>query len=197
MGGTFDPPHFGHLRTAFEVLQRLALDEIHFIPCGTPNHRETAVASQQQRLDMLECAIESDGKLIIDSREVEREGPSYMIDTLRSLQADYVDADLFLILGMDAFATLSTWHEWQMLSDFAKLVVVRRMPYQLPTDAKFRAWYKALEKQDKIVFMDDLTQFEISATQIRQMLQTKKSPRFLLPEAVLNYIIRNKLYGGN
>ncbi len=194
IGGTFDPIHFGHLHTAWGILEQLSLDQIRFIPCGIATHREAPVASAQQRLDMLECAIQSDDKLIIDRREIERDGPSYMIDTLKSLQADFPDAQLHLILGMDAFSELDTWKDWQALMDYTKLVIVRRMPYQLPVDAKFRAWYGEQEAQGKVIFTQDIPLLEISATQLREALRSGRSPRYLLPEAVLHYITENKLY---
>jgi nicotinate-nucleotide adenylyltransferase len=193
MGGTFDPIHFGHLRTAWELLA-LPLDEVRFIPCGQPAHREIPIAKAQQRLDMLKCALESEKKLIADPREIERAGPSYMIDTLKLLKADFNDAKLHLILGMDAFCELDTWKDWQSLSDYASLVVVRRLPFQLPVNANFRGWYSELEKEGKLVFMQDLTQLEVSATKIRKVLQRGESPKYLLPETVLNYIYKNNLY---
>ena len=113
-GGTFDPVHFGHLRPALEVLQALRLQEMRFIPCGLPPHRNSPLASATDRLTMLRLAIESQPGFNVDERELHREGPSYMVDTLESLQQE-TTTPLCLLLGMDAFAAFHTWqhHNYQ------------------------------------------------------------------------------------
>ena len=102
-GGTFDPIHYGHLRTAFELLQELRLSEVRFMPCGTPPHRGTPIADAELRVRMVELATEAQHGFVVDDRELQREGPSYSVDTLAALRAEYPTRSLCLIVGMDAF----------------------------------------------------------------------------------------------
>jgi len=102
LGGTFDPIHNGHLRTALDVQQCLSLEEVRFIPCGVPPHRVAPVAEPIQRLSMVRAAIARKKKYTVDDREIRRKGPSYMVDTLTSLKRDFKDKSLCLILGTDA-----------------------------------------------------------------------------------------------
>ena len=129
-GGTFDPVHYGHLRPAMDVYEAFALDEIRFIPCGQPPHRTQPVASAQQRLAMLHRAIADNPVFKVDDREVSRAGPSYMIDTLHSLRTDMPEADLYLILGMDAFAGFDRWHRWQDILLLCKLIITHRPEFE-------------------------------------------------------------------
>ena len=114
-GGTFDPVHYGHLRPAIDVYSQLGLSEVRFIPTGEPAHREQPIASQDQRYQMLLLAIENIAGLSVDDREIKRAGPSYMVDTINSLQADFPDESFCLIVGMDAFIKFESWREWQRI----------------------------------------------------------------------------------
>lgn len=126
LGGTFDPVHHGHLRIALEAKEALGLTEVRFIPCRQPPHRGDASATAQQRLDLLRLACGDMPGFAVDTRELERPGPSYMVDTLASLRAERGDEPLCLILGWDAFLGLPGWHRWQNLLDYAHLAVVQR-----------------------------------------------------------------------
>ena len=110
LGGSFDPVHYGHLRLAIELLQDLALSEMRLIPCGVPPHRALLVASNAQRVAMLQAAIVGEQGLVVDERELRRSGPSYTVDTLTSLRSELGDVPLCLIMGKDAFIHLHTWH---------------------------------------------------------------------------------------
>src|SRR5919106_983706 len=136
-GGTFDPIHFGHLRTAFELLQALKLNEIRFMPAGNPPHREVTVASPAERFAMVEAAIAGQPGFVVDDREIRREGLSYSVDTMRTLRADFPDHALSLIVGMDAFLGLPKWHQWRELLELAHLVVAHR-PHRRPARAACR-----------------------------------------------------------
>jgi nicotinate (nicotinamide) nucleotide adenylyltransferase len=130
-GGTFDPVHYGHLRSALEVKDSFGLDEVRIIPCAKPPHRKQPEASATMRLQMLELAIKNQPGLKIDTRELDRHKlskltPSYMVDTLKSLRQDFKDASLLLFIGSDAFKHLTGWHQWQQLFDYAHLVVLTR-----------------------------------------------------------------------
>jgi cytidyltransferase-like protein len=114
-GGTFDPIHYAHLRTAFELQQALRLKEIRFLPAGNPPHRDQPFASAQLRLKMVELATAGQPGFVVDDREVRKEGPSYSVETLGELRHEYPDRSLCLIVGMDAFLSLPKWHQWREL----------------------------------------------------------------------------------
>jgi nicotinate-nucleotide adenylyltransferase len=136
-GGTFDPIHFGHLRTAFELLQALRLHEMRFMPAGNPPHREVTVASAPVRLAMVQAATQGQPGFVVDDREIRREGLSYSVDTMRTLRADFPDHSLCLIVGMDAFLGLPKWHQWRELLDLAHLVVAHRPGWRAPGASTF------------------------------------------------------------
>lgn len=199
-GGTFDPVHYGHLRLALEVRELFDLDEVRLIPSSVPPHRAQPAATAPHRLRMLKLAITNQPGLIIDTRELNRAGRSYMVDTLGSLRADFPDQSLLLFIGADAFNGLTTWHRWRQLFDYAHIVVVTRPGFAaLTPDDFFKARLvddKAQLKQSEAgkLFFQPVTQLEISATAIRKMIAEKQNPGFLLPDAVIDYIRRNRLY---
>ena len=126
LGGTFDPVHFGHLRTGLDVVEQLGLAQLRLMPCAIPPHRIEPVASASERRLMLELAIKNHPKLVVDDRELSREGPSYTVDTLHSLREDYPDNALFVLMGTDAFCSLPTWSRWQQILELAHIVVMQR-----------------------------------------------------------------------
>ncbi len=204
LGGTFDPIHYGHLRTALDVQQRLSLDEVRFIPCGEPAHRNKPIAEPLQRLAMVRAAIVGQKKFAVDDREIRRDGPSYMVDTLRSLNQDFPDKSFALILGTDAFNGLSQWYQWETIFELASIVVMRRPDNE--NKAKINKSMFALIKH-RLVDVDDLkfkkcgsvcfvtvTQFEISATMIRQQWQQCNDIQFFLPDSVLTLIRQQNIY---
>jgi len=205
-GGTFDPVHYGHLHSAWALLEYLQLDHIRLIPCHIPPHREQAQASTPDRLSMLEYATESVSKLVVDNREAMREGPSYMVETLTSLRADFPEQLLCLLLGMDAFAVLTQWHRWESLIDLAHIVVIERPAAARPTDPRLTRLCEqhAVDSADAIndklygnlLFIKNFMQLDISASEIRKQLQAGHTPRYLLPDAVLDYIETQQLYRG-
>lgn len=200
-GGTFNPVHFGHLRTALEVKELFNLDQLRLIPCRLPAHRDEPEAPAELRLQMLEAAIADTPGFYVDRRELERSGPSYMVDTLQSLRAELDrDTPLLLFIGADAFAGLERWHEWQRLFDFAHVVVMTRPGFVsdvLPTFLQQR-----LAKQPEqlhrrasgCLYFQEVTALAISATAIRQLLAAGRSPQFLLPDRVIALIRRHQLY---
>ncbi len=199
-GGTFDPVHFGHLRTALEVKECFALDEIRLIPCSQPPHRELPLTSPEKRLEMLELAVNNQQRMLIDSRELERHGYSYMIDTLKSLRNEISNNSLLLFIGTDAFEGLMGWHQWQQLFDYSHIVVMSRPNYQQPMLSDFLS-SKLTENKENLksrksgyLFFQAVTQLDISATAIRNIIATGLNPGFLLPESVIDFIKRNKLY---
>ena len=204
LGGTFDPIHYGHLRTALDVQQRLSLDQVRFIPCGEPPHRIAPIAEPLQRLAMVRAAIAGQKKFVADDRELRRDGPSYMVDTLISLKKDFKDKSLCLILGTDAFNGLAQWHEWQKIFDLANIVVMRRP--EADGKAKLNK-YLFSQIKHRLVDADVLnkklngsicfvpvTQMEISATMIRQQWQQCNDIQFFLPDSVLTLIRQQNIY---
>jgi nicotinate-nucleotide adenylyltransferase len=250
-GGTFDPVHFGHLRTALEVREALGLDEVRFTPCRQPPHR-VAVASPEAREKMLELALAKEAGFVLDRRELDRPGPSYMIDTLAALRAEWgADASLCLILGRDAFLGLPSWRRWNELTGLAHLVVMTRpgagprwqednpagelgnsshpwdstlgpccarsnsLPESLCTlqapagdrtgvarnepAANLNA--RVADDAERLraapyglVYFQPVTSLDISASRIRALLSTGRSARYLLPDAVLDFIHSSGLY---
>lgn len=199
-GGTFDPIHYGHLRLALEVKELFGLDEIRLIPSAQPPHRDVPQVSAAMRLEMLKLAVDQQPGFIVDTREIERASASYMVTTLQSLRLEFTDKPLLLFIGSDAFNKLTTWYQWRQLFDLAHLVVLTR-PGHLVGQLddfyieKYTNELMQLHEQlaGKLVFQA-ITQLDISATAIRSMIAQHKSPRFLLPDAVLTYIYQNQLY---
>jgi len=204
LGGTFDPIHYGHLRTALDVQQRLALDEVRFIPCGEPPHRVAPIAEPLQRLAMVRAAIAGQDRFVADDRELRRDGPSYMVDTLSSLKNDFKDESLCLILGTDAFNGLAQWHQWQKIFDLANIVVMKRpevdgkakINKHLFSQIKHRLVDADVlnKKQNGAICFIPVTQLEISATMIRQQWQQCNDIQFFLPDSVLRLIQQQNIY---
>jgi nicotinate-nucleotide adenylyltransferase len=204
LGGTFDPIHYGHLRPALELLETLELAEIRFVPCRIPAHRGTPRVTAEQRLALVRLATDDQPGFVTDDRELRREGPSYMVDTLASLRGDLGgETPLCLIVGTDAFRELHTWRRWRDLSELAHIVVMQRpgvlKPFQ-PALEEFvapRVVHDAFALRRKPagrILFQPVTQLNISATRIRALLARGQSPRYLLPETVLAFIHDRALY---
>lgn len=205
-GGTFDPIHFGHLRPALEVLEALALDEMRFIPAFQPVHRGTPSVETCHRVRMVELAIAPEPRFVLDRREIDRGGPSYMVDTLQSLRDDFPAAELVLMMGADAIAAFTRWHRWQDILKLANIVVTRRpgAENRLPDAlAPYRKNWPLEKVGDPPLHFDapagkigflPVTQLDISATAIRARLAARCSVRYLTPEAVVEYIDTHQLY---
>ena len=133
-GGTFDPVHHGHLRVALDFAETLALDTVRLVPCRQPPHRSMPAAGTGDRLEMLRRALRDEDGLSIDVRELERPGPSYMVDTLASLREEAQDVPLVLLLGMDAFEQFDQWHQWRRIIELAHIAVGGRPGSQLAAD---------------------------------------------------------------
>ncbi len=196
LGGTFNPIHNGHLRLALEIYERLSLAQVRLIPSAQPPHRAIPSVSSQLRLEMVQAAIAGVTGLTADDRELQRDGPSYMIDTLFSLRAEYPDNPLCLILGSDAFMNLDSWYQSTQIINLAHIIVVRRPNTVLATqDINQTNNLKQLHtsKAGKI-WVEELPDIAISATHIRNLIAAGKNPNYLLPLAVLDIINHNRLY---
>ncbi|KUJ71690.1 nicotinate-nicotinamide nucleotide adenylyltransferase [Thiomicrospira sp. WB1] len=199
-GGTFDPIHFGHLRPALEVMEALALSQMRFVPVYQPVHRDQPGQSAMHRCRMVELAIQSQSGFYLDRREVDRGGPSYMVDTLHSLKQDFPHAALVLMMGMDAFLHFPRWHDWRGILSLANLVVTHRPGQTLPDTSQPAGQLLAERGVDVLTqpagqILDlAVTQLAISATDIRQRLARQTSAAYLLPESVAQYITMHQLY---
>lgn len=203
LGGTFDPIHYGHLRCALELYQQLNLQEVRFIPCHQPVLDKTARATPLQRVTMLKMALADQPHFLLDEREIQRSTPSYTLDTLISLREEFPHTPLCLMIGCDLLHSLERWHRWHELLTFAHLIVMTRPNSTLPlkgTIAEFIHNHqindiKQLQQQlSGYLLLVNIPMLDISATFIRHQLAAALSPRYLLPDAVLQYIQQEKLY---
>lgn len=203
LGGTFDPIHFGHLRMGQELAQGLGLNQVRFIPAATPPHRAVPHASAQHRAEMVRLAIAGNPLFALDTREFERNGPSYMVDTLTSLRAETgQETPLYLLLGADAFLGLPAWHRWRELFALANIAVAHRPGFVLDADmapelrSEWQLRYTNQPGRESCgrVFVQEITALDISASAIRNNIWQQQSIRYLLPEAVNDYIQTHHLY---
>lgn len=201
IGGTFDPIHFGHLRPAQEIFEKLNLDEIRFIPSATPPHRWQPEANSQQRLDMVELAIKESSQFMLDDREYQREGASYTVDTLQSIRDEIgSETPLCMILGMDAFEFFTQWYEWERIIDLCHIVISSRPTYD---NVKIQRWMEERVVENTLslshsaagkIYFCEVTQLDISATFIRKQIKAGNSPRFLTSNEIVEYINDHSLY---
>ncbi|HMJ49214.1 MAG TPA: nicotinate-nucleotide adenylyltransferase [Burkholderiales bacterium] len=207
LGGVFDPVHYGHLALATEAATRLDLAEVRFVPANVPPHRGQPHASAEQRVQMLKLAISGDRCFAVDQSEVLRQGPSYTVDTLNAMRGKLGGArPLCLLMGVDAFAGLASWHRWNDLFELAHIVVVQRPGYDLKNlqsplkeelaKRKVKSWRAAFRKPSGAIILLKVKPVDISASMIREKLAAGKSTGDLLPPAVLDYIQKQGLYHG-
>ena len=192
LGGTFDPIHYGHLRPAYEVLCHTGLSQLRFIPNQQPPHREMPRLNAQLRCELIEMAIKAVPEFVLDKREIQREGLSYMVDTLDSLRADFADDALCLIMGLDAFKAFQSWHRWQDILNLSHLIVTTRPGYQwhemlLDDELQSRMTHQAGDlkrSQQGRILLQSVTQLDISSSQIREALRKGQGTHFLLPDTI-------------
>jgi len=202
-GGTFDPIHYGHLRTALELKQRLDLATVYFVPCANPPHRTAPMTDGRLRLRMVEAAIRDEEGFVADDRELERSGLSYTMDTLASFRAEFASRSLCLLLGMDAFLGLPAWHRWRELPTLAHIVVAHRPGWEAPTDGPLGELLRERRASGAeqltaslagLVHVQPVTQLEISSTDLRDSLRAGRDPKFLLPDRVRRIIVETECY---
>lgn len=187
LGGTFDPPHIGHLIAAQDALQVLALDRVALVPAATPPHKQDRpVTPVQHRLAMLRLACADDLRFTLETIELERIGPSYTVDTLRAL-ADRGD-QLFLLIGADQYAEFGSWRDPDGVRRLATLGVMGRAGEVVPPAAG------AQDVGFRPVVQVPVTRIDVSSTMIRQAVAAGRSIRYLVPPAVEAYIREHRLY---
>ena len=202
-GGTFDPIHLGHLRTALELKQDLGLAEIRFTPCGLPPHGKEPAAPAALRRDMIAAAIDGQPGFTLDDRELTKTAPAYTVESLEALRQELPGQPLAFIVGMDAFGDIDTWHRYAELIGLAHIVVVSRPGAALP-DAGYAAELLAAHAAADAaalaatpagcVVVQPVTPLDISSSAIRTLMRRNASPRFLVPDAVARIIATSGCY---
>lgn len=203
LGGTFDPIHHGHLRAALDVAELLDCT-VHLVPAASPPHREAPVASAGDRLRMVELATAGQPRLIADARELRRAGPSFTVDTLAELRQEIGDGEpLLLLLGIDAFAGLSSWSRWTALFALAHVGVLTRPGFEPVFEAEVAAEWHARRAPSAaalgaspagLILPIDVAPLAISATELRARLAAGRSVDYLVPAAVAGFIREQRLY---
>ncbi|MBA3582535.1 MAG: nicotinate-nucleotide adenylyltransferase [Gammaproteobacteria bacterium] len=206
LGGTFDPVHYGHLRSAQAVIQTLNLHRLLLMPCGEPAHRAPPIANAAQRLHMLQLACLEFPQMQIDERELTRVGASYTFDSLQELTHDYPGAQLCLVMGQDAFAHFPTWHRAVDILQLTYIIVMARPNYRLDPQSLADEWYQQhglsiqqfkelrTRKAGAIIFLET-PEYAISSTAIRAYLNAGESlPDHWLPPTVGQWLATNNIY---
>lgn len=207
LGGTFDPVHYGHLRLAEEARDSLGLAAVRWIPAGQPPHRREPHSTAHQRLEMVRLAIAGNAGFVLDDAEVRTGQPSYTVVTLERLRRELCGAQpLIVLLGVDAFRGLPTWHRWRELFALAHIAVANRpgspldpgnlapeLAHELAARLSDSAAAVGTSAAGAIVQLN-MTPLAVSATEIRARLSAGRSARYLLPDPILDYIERNHLY---
>ena len=190
LGGTFDPPHIGHLVLAEYAVTALELDCVFFVPAADPPHKWRVRENISHRLPMLECAIADNDRYTISRVDVDRPGPHYTVDTVRILQEQYPDTEFFFLMGGDSLLNLPSWYQPQELIALCKLAVMARPGSPLPPELK-ETLLPGLA--DRIIVIES-PMLGFSSTEVADRLETKRSVRYLVPDSVLAYIQLNGLY---
>ena len=211
-GGSFDPIHFGHIKSALSLLERFEFEQIRFIPCRLSPHKESVHADARHRWQMLNLVCDSHPQLIADDRELNRQPPSYTIDTLQELRKEHGEQQsLVLILGIDAYLGFCAWHRYEEILSLCHIILMKRPGYSLDNKSAEKVKssdceceYYDVNKTEEIrelknspygkIYMSNLEEHDVSSTFIRKTISEGNPPKYLLPGNVWNYIRRNKLY---
>lgn len=204
LGGTFNPIHYGHLRIALETAEAFGLNQVKFLPASKPPLKTQPDVTAKQRAEMVQLAIASNPQFSLDTRELERDGPSYTLDTLASLRTEHQKDALCLIIGTDAFVRFDQWHRWHQILDYCHLIVVSRpttghLQLSMPLDKLLQQHQtddiKQLSKRTHgLIAMHTVTALDISSSQIRNLVRAHQNPAYLCPESVIQYIQDHHLY---
>ena len=187
-GGTFDPPHLGHLALAECAREQLRLDRVLFVPAGRPPHkRASGASSARARLAMTRLAVRGNPAFAVSTLETARPGPSYTVDTLRALRAAYPQARLYLLIGADSLRDFRTWHAAEAIRDLAVLAVARRPGVSAPP------WSAAWRARRRLVWLENAG-LEIASREVRARAASGRSIRYLVPDAVARWSARHRLY---
>jgi nicotinate-nucleotide adenylyltransferase len=191
MGGTFDPIHNGHLVAASEVADLLGLDEVVFVPTGTPWQKDRHVSAAEDRYLMTVIATASNPRFSVSRVDVDRGGPTYTTDTLRDLRGRYPDCELFFITGADALASILTWQGWEKLFDLATFIGVSRPGYELTASHIVEAFDRLPDGALRLVEVPALA---ISSSDCRARSAGGRPIWYLVPDGVVQYVTKRRLY---
>ena len=192
-GGSFDPIHLGHLKTATTLKTELQLDHLFLLPCSEPVHKDGLKYPSNDRLKMLNLALEKFSTLEIDSREILRGGGSYMIDTLHELKQIYRDEPICLIIGMDSFLKIKTWKDWQEFSKLVHLVILQRQGFNI-IDSSLDSFHNTKDvnqlrlESNGLLYFSNCPKINISSSDIRDRIAANQNLDDLLPKSVINYL---------
>ena len=189
MGGTFDPIHNGHLVAASEAAHRFALDTVVFVPTGQPWQKEgKTISAAEDRYLMTVIATAANPRFSVSRVDIDRDGPTYTIDTLRDLREQYPDEALYFITGADALSSIMSWHDWEEMFQLAEFVGVTRPGYELREDML------PADIQER-VHLVEIPAMAISSTNCRTRAAEGRPVWYLVPDGVVQYISKNSLYG--
>ena len=192
-GGSFDPIHLGHLKTATTLKTELQLDHLFLLPCCEPVHKDGLKYPSNDRLKMLNLALEKFSTLEIDSREILRGGGSYMIDTLHELKQIYRDEPICLIIGMDSFLKIKTWKDWQEFSKLVHLVILQRQGFN-NIDSSLDSFHNTKKvnelrlESNGLLYFSNCPKINISSSDIRDRIASNQNLDDLLPKSVINFL---------
>lgn len=192
-GGSFDPVHLGHLKTAKSIKKELNFERLFLLPCHDPVHKNSLHYSPKQRLEMLNLAIKDYPSLEIDTREIDREGNSYMIDTLADLTEEFKGKTICLIIGMDSFLSFKTWKKWDEFARLVHLIILPRNTDGL-VEKNLETFDVALDKSDLNISSSGLLYFSnselinISSTDIRGKIASNQNLDGLMPSSVIKFL---------
>jgi len=193
LGGTFDPVHVGHLALAEAARTAFGLDRVLFIPAAVPPHKPGgAVAAAEERLAMVRRAVDAAPYFAVSEVELERQGPSYTVDTLADLQQRHPGAELYFITGADEVLALDTWHDPQRLLQLARFIAATRPGFDLSRLAQMESRLGPVAR-GRLLPLEWL-ELGLSSTDLRRLLSEGRSVRYLVPERVVEYIEERRLY---
>lgn len=198
LGGTFDPPHYAHLILAQHAYEELRLDKVLFVPSGVPPHKDQTRSSVDDRVAMTQQAIQNDARFQISRVEIDRPGPHYTIDTIRIIQDQNPDDELFFIMGGDVYRDIVNWSRPQELFETCKLAVaVMRRPSRDGSELSLDMHHDKIPDLEKNAILLQSPLVEISSTDIVERISQGRSVRYMTPESVLQYIEQHNLYRDN
>jgi nicotinate-nucleotide adenylyltransferase len=192
-GGSFDPVHLGHLKTATSIKNELDIERLFLLPCYQPVHKQSLNYSSEQRLEMLSLAIQDFPELEIDTREILREGSSFMIDTLIELVEEFNNHTICLIIGMDSFINFKTWKQWDEFADLVHMVVLPRSGDQ-PDKKSLDTFDLAKDKEHLkseltgLLYFSNSKLIDISSSDIRDKIANDQDLDQLVPSSVINFL---------
>lgn len=191
-GGTFDPVHYGHLQLAEACRQELELDEVRFLPAGSPPHKSGQISDGHARADMVGLAVSGYPEFTVDRREIRRTGPSYTVLTLEELAGEFPDAELFFLMGADSLVDFPGWREPERILELSTVVAVNRPGHPLMTPEQLQEASRKLDT-DRIRLVS-MPGTDISASDLRRRIRDGREIRFLTPRAVQVFLTEHKLY---